>query len=291
MTTEAQHDSTQLAEQATAPADLGRTPVLPAEPPAVGGRHPRPSRVWIATVVLLSSAVFGGAAGVITARVFEPDSTSQTAGAPPPPREDLATMLTRVSVSVVDIETVTTGTAGRQTRAGSGFVIDADGLIATNAHVISDAATITVTFADSISVTGTVVGQSTTDDLAVVQVPLTGLDALPFADSDEVQVGDFVIAIGNALALEGSPTVSVGIVSALDRSITTDEGSLTGLLQTSAGISSGDSGGPLLTPSGAVIGINTVAAKGDTEIVAEDIGFAVTSNVAEDVLTDLAKGQ
>jgi hypothetical protein len=92
-----------------------------------------------------------------------------------------------------------------------------------------------------------------------------GLTALTMGSSDSLKVGDLVVAIGNALDLQGSPTLAEGIVSRLDRTITTQEATLNGLIQTSAGISSGDSGGPLLTPDGQVVGINDAAAAGNEE--------------------------
>jgi S1-C subfamily serine protease len=223
--------------------------------------------VALAVLVVLVSIIFGGAAGAVTGRVFAPDPASPTAEVPVPPDEVLHEMFAKVSASVVDIEGSGTSTSGEP-----------------------ETATITVTFANGTTASGSVIGISTTHDLAVVKVPKTGLSPLTFADSDGLEVGDLVVAIGNALALAGGPTMSIGIVSALNRSIPTDHGNLTGLIQTSAGISSGDSGGPLLDPSGNVVGINTAAASGDDETVVENIGFAIPSDVARAVLTDLASG-
>lgn len=185
---------------------------------------------------------------------------------------------------MVDIETTVRSSSGQTgTAAGTGFVYRADGLIATAAHVVKDAETITVTFANSSSVRGAVVGLSSSQDLALVKVPTTGLTALSMGSSDSLKVGDLVVAIGNALGLQGSPTLAVGIVSGLDRTITTQEATLNGLIQTSAGISSGDSGGPLLTPDGQVVGINDAAAAGNEETVAQNIGFAIPSATAAQV--------
>lgn len=270
------------------------TPGTPSPPPEQQSRtdtERRRPRVALAVLVVLVSIIFGGAAGAVTGRVFAPDPASPTAEVPVPPDEVLHEMFAKVSASVVDIEGSGTSTSGEPgTYSGTGFVLRSDGLIATSAHLVSETATITVTFANGTTASGSVIGISTTHDLAVVKVPKTGLSPLTFADSDGLEVGDLVVAIGNALALAGGPTMSIGIVSALNRSIPTDHGNLTGLIQTSAGISSGDSGGPLLDPSGNVVGINTAAASGDDETVVENIGFAIPSDVARAVLTDLASG-
>jgi S1-C subfamily serine protease len=105
-----------------------------------------------------------------------------------------------------------------------------------------------------------------------------------------VAVGDDVVAIGNALALEGSPTVTRGIVSALDRSIDTSSGQLTGLIQTDASISSGNSGGPLANAAGEVIGVNTAAAASSQGTTAENVGFAISIDKAMTVVEQLRAG-
>jgi putative serine protease PepD len=124
----------------------------------------------------------------------------------------------------------------------------------------------------------TVVATDTSADIAVVRVDdPTGLVAAPFGQSSELRVGDQVVAIGNALALEGGMTVTEGIVSALGRSIATDASSqLTDLIQTDAAISSGNSGGALVNAAGQVIGINTAVASSDGTVTASNIGFAIS---------------
>ena len=171
--------------------------------------------------------------------------------------------------------------------AGTGFVVDADGLVATNAHVVAGATDVKVTFDDGKTVDGTVLGTDTTDDLAVVKVDRTGLHALTLGDSDRLAVGMPVVAIGNALALPGGPTATSGIVSALDRSIATDNGEhLDNLIQTDAAINPGNSGGPLLTLDGAVVGVNSAGA---TE--AQNIGFSIGMSGARPILEQLEAGQ
>lgn len=208
--------------------------------------------------------------------------------------ETLQAVIRRVVVSVVDISVsgMVTDEYGRIREAewaGSGFVIDASGVIATNAHVVEGADSLTVSTHDGRTLTATVLGADREHDLAVIKVDASDLPALNLASERELEVGDRVIAVGNALNLEGSPTVSVGIISALGRNVEFADGStLSHLIQTDASISSGDSGGPLLTDTGIVIGVNT-AGMGDGEsTTAENIGFAVPMSDALPILRRLA---
>jgi putative serine protease PepD len=131
--------------------------------------------------------------------------------------------------------------------------------------------------------TAKVVASDTSADIAVVHVDdASGLTPATFGNSDAVQVGDQVIAVGNALALEGGLTVTEGIVSALDRSIQTDTSTTLGnLIQTDAAISSGNSGGALVDATGQVIGINTAVASSSSSVQASNIGFAISINTAK----------
>jgi S1-C subfamily serine protease len=195
---------------------------------------------------------------------------------------NVAGVLARVEPSVVSIETQITERQGpftqQGTGAGSGIVVNSNGTILTNAHVIADATSITVTVAgESKARTAKVITSDTTRDLALLKVSdTTGLVAAPLGQSSDVAVGDQVVAIGNALALEGGPTVTEGIVSALGRSIETDNGTLNGLIQTDAAISSGNSGGPLVNAAGDVIGMNTAVATSSGSVNASNIGFAIS---------------
>jgi putative serine protease PepD len=190
-------------------------------------------------------------------------------------------VLAKVEPSVVSIETQITAQRGffteQGTGAGSGIVIDTDGTILTNAHVISGATSITVTLAGETKARpATVIASDTSRDLALLKVDDTsGLVAAPLGHSSDTAVGDQVVAIGNALALSGGPTVTEGIVSALNRTIETDSGTLNGLIQTDAAISSGNSGGPLVNAKGEVIGMNTAVATSSGTINASNIGFAI----------------
>ncbi len=194
----------------------------------------------------------------------------------------------KVSPSVVSI-TITKdvqdffGQVLTQKGGGTGFIISSDGLIATNKHVVSDAgATYSVFTSTGKEYSARVVSQDPFNDLAVVKIEASGLPVVEFGDSDKLQVGQYVIAIGNALG-EFSNTVTLGVLSARNRKLDVSDTqgtteSLTGLLQTDAAINPGNSGGPLINLRGQVIGVNTaVAQKG----IAEGIGFAIPSNAIQ----------
>jgi S1-C subfamily serine protease len=171
--------------------------------------------------------------------------------------------------------------------AGSGFVLSKDGYIVTNNHVVDGATDITVTLDDGKTEKATVVGSDPRADLAVLHINRTDLTPLTLGDSDKIQVGDSVVAIGNALDLGAEPTVTGGLISAKGRTITEPNGTvLVDLFQTDAAISPGNSGGPLLDMTGHVVGINTaVAGEG------QNIGFAIAINRASQLIDQLQKGQ
>lgn len=173
--------------------------------------------------------------------------------------------------------------------AGTGIVLTADGQILTNAHVVADATSITVTLnGETTAHKATLVGADTSNDVALIKVQgVTNLTAAKIADSSAVSVGDDVIAIGNALNLEGGVTVTRGIVSALGRSIDVESGHLTDLIQTDAAISSGNSGGPLVNAAGAIIGMNTAGAASSQNVTAENIGFSIPINHAMSIVAQL----
>jgi S1-C subfamily serine protease len=173
--------------------------------------------------------------------------------------------------------------------AGTGFVITQDGYIVTNNHVAESATKIQVAFNDGQVASAKIVGTDPTNDLAVLKVDRTGLPAVELGDSDASQVGDEVVAIGNALALEGGLSVTRGIISGTDRTVDTDVGSsLDGMLQTDAAINPGNSGGPLLNAQGQVIGINTAIANPAS---AQNVGFAIPISKAKPVIDDLRLGR
>lgn len=173
---------------------------------------------------------------------------------------------------------------------GSGFVIDEDGLILTNAHVVEAATDIRVTFSDEHTVSARPVGKDADTDLALLRVEPEGLDlrALALGDSGSVQVGDPTVAIGNPFGLER--TLTTGVVSALQRRLTAPSGfAIDDVLQTDAALNPGNSGGPLLDGGGRVIGINSQIATstGDASGGSVGIGFAVPVNTAKLVIPQL----
>jgi putative serine protease PepD len=184
------------------------------------------------------------------------------------------------------------GQASSTTAAGSGVIITSSGEVVTNAHVISGATSIKVTTNDGKTYNASVVGSDTSADLALLQLDgASGLTAATLGESSSVAVGDDVVAIGNALALEGGPTVTKGIVSALNRSIQTSEGgTLSGLIQTDAAISSGNSGGPLVNAQGEVVGINSAVATSSSSVAASNIGFSISIDTVRNELPKLRSG-
>jgi S1-C subfamily serine protease len=170
-----------------------------------------------------------------------------------------------------------------QKGAGTGVIIDSKGYIATNNHVIEDAQTIKVTLSDGCTLDARIVGRDSATDLAVIKVEADNLRAAQIGDATRLRVGDWVVAIGNALALEGGPTVTAGVVSYMGRSIEESSGViLNDLIQTDAAINPGNSGGPLVNLSGEVVGINTAIVGG-----AQNIGFAISMATALPIIQEL----
>jgi len=203
----------------------------------------------------------------------------------------IAALVKKVQPSVVSIhDDVTQTDQFGQTQsgqaAGSGFVLTADGYIVTNNHVIDGATNITVDFHDGSTVDAKVVAADPRSDLAVLKVDRTGLTPLPLGASSDLQVGDQLVAIGNALDLSGGPTVTTGIVSATGRSLDEENGvALSDMIQTDTAINPGNSGGPLLNMAGQVVGINTAVA-GE----AQNIGFAISIDHAKSLIEQLQQG-
>jgi S1-C subfamily serine protease len=175
---------------------------------------------------------------------------------------------------------------------GSGIVIDGNGTILTNYHVIENAVKVQVSFEKGQNVEAKVIGQDPSDDLAVLRIPTDGLTLHPLTlgDSSAVQVGDPVLAIGNPFDLER--TLTTGVISALQREITAPNGfAIDNVLQTDAPINPGNSGGPLLNEAGEVIGINSqIETGGSGDDGSVGIGFAVPINTAKAELSQLEKG-
>ena len=174
----------------------------------------------------------------------------------------------------------------RTTGSGSGVIFNENGYILTNNHVVEDAATISVTLFDGRELDAKLIGRDSRTDLAVIRIDEENLSVASLGDAAQMRVGEWVVAIGNALGIRGAPTITVGVVSAKGRFLNTSDGTLSGLIQTDASINPGNSGGPLISMKGEVIGINTAVWRGDD---AENIGFAVSTETAKPVADQLIK--
>lgn len=169
------------------------------------------------------------------------------------------------------------------TASGSGVIIDSNGYLVTNNHVIEGAQSLQVIYADGTKVDATLVGTDTILDIAVLKVNGKVPASAQFGDSGALQPGQAAIAIGSPLG-DFRSTVTVGVISALNRTVDTE----TGLIQTDAAINNGNSGGPLVNSLGQVIGINTLVVRSSgSGNVAEGLGFAIPSNLVQDIATQL----
>src|ERR1700685_3191597 len=184
------------------------------------------------------------------------------------------------------------GEAQRQGQdTGSGIVIDGNGTILTNYHVVENAIKVTVSFEKGKAVEAKVVGKDPSNDLAILRISTDGLTLHPLTlgDSNSVQVGDPVLAIGNPFDLER--TLTTGVISALQRQITAPNGfTIDNVLQTDAPINPGNSGGPLLNAAGQVIGINSQIETGGSGDGSVGIGFSIPINTAKSEIAQLEKG-
>jgi putative serine protease PepD len=261
-----------------------------------------------AATSLLSAALGGLVAAIIVVAIAPADSsTTRTVSASTGvaanalasdelTHETLAhTIYERAAPGVVSILASTPSTGlfgGTQSDSGSGIIVSARGLILTNNHVVSGATRITVQFGGSGGATrlARIVGVDASDDLALLSVTRAGLTLSPlrFGSSAGVRVGDPAFAIGNPYTFD--QTLTVGVISALNRTITSPDGaSITGVIQTDAALNPGNSGGPLLDSAGRVIGVNSQIATDPSGFAQQGsnsgIGFAIPSST---VLTDLA---
>jgi serine protease Do len=251
--------------------------------------------------ILIPLAIATGIWGLSCSRTASPpesDSSAQYTDStwtfpsetgPSTPLPDFRPVVSKVMPAVVSVttEVVTSDFFGRQyteSVAGSGILIDDKGYIATNNHVVEDAESIQAELIDGRIFTATIVGTDALSDLAVIKVDATELPYADWGDSDSLSVGEWVLAIGNALG-EGI-TATEGIVSRLDVSVDVEGNTLYGLIQTTAAINPGNSGGPLVNMSGEVMGINSV------KIVASDVegmGYAISSDAAKPIIEDLVR--
>ncbi|MGE3834790.1 MAG: S1C family serine protease [Acidimicrobiia bacterium] len=281
------------------PAATASVPATDPAAPTGGNGRPawRRRAAAIGVVALLAGATGAG----IALAVDDGDTTvfRTTTASGDPVRSitldgetlDVAGVVAKAGPSVVSIQTQVGGRIGGSA-AGTGIVLTADGEILTNAHVVEGATRITVTLPGEVkSREAELVGSDADSDLALLKIAgVSGLTPAELGDSSELAVGDDVVAIGNALALRGGPTVTRGIVSALDRTLDAGAQTMTGLLQTDASISSGNSGGPLVNAAGQVIGINTAVATSNGNSSAENVGFAIPVNAANPIVERLRSG-
>ena len=191
----------------------------------------------------------------------------------------------------ITTEIVTTNYFGQpvsQAAAGSGFVISDNGYILTNYHVIKGASSIKVAFMDGTNYDATLVGGESENDIAVLKINASGLSPVVLGNSDNVQVGEQVVAIGNPLG-ELTFTFTGGYVSAKDRSVTMSDGTVMNMLQTDTAINSGNSGGPLFNEYGQVIGIVSakLSSSSNSEASVEGLGFAIPINDVKDMVTSI----
>jgi serine protease Do len=292
--------------------DFVETPLTP-EPPSLAPEAPasqpvpsfphRPARSMAAAMLaagLVVGSIGGGAIGAIltahrTAVVTTPSKNATVAAgvaAPAPSPGSFAAIYQQTKDGVVTITTSISGGGGARSFSqaeGSGIVVDKQGDILTNAHVVSSATQVQVAFSDGHTATGQVKGVDQSADLAVVQVSVSQDQLHPLAtgNSDTLQVGDTALAIGSPFGLQG--TFTAGIISGLDRTSQAPSGrALTGMIQTDAPINPGNSGGALLDGRGQLIGINdSIQSPVEGNV---GVGFAIPINRAETMLTSLEKG-
>ncbi len=176
------------------------------------------------------------------------------------------------------------GQVFEQSGSGSGIILTSDGYIATNNHVIEDASGISVITNTGEEYNARIIGTDAKTDLAIIKIEATDLRAAMLGDSSNCQVGELAVAIGNPLGQELAGTVTVGVISAVNRSIESSDGTKMTLLQTDAAINPGNSGGALVNAYGEVIGINSMKFSGEG---VEGIGFAIPANDAKPILADL----
>lgn len=262
---------------------------LPPNPPARRGGVPRLVLALAVVAMSVGGGVIGGliaggtgttvrdAGPVVTAAPVDPDKVGDT---------NVARAAAVIAPSVVTIDAVTDG--GGST--GTGIIISSTGEIVTNHHVIEGAETVRVLLNGATEAAeAEVLASDPSNDLALVRLKNPGPDlvAATFADPAGIAVGDPAVAVGYALDLDGGPSITAGIVSALNRSIEIDAGALDRLIQTDAAISSGNSGGPLINLRGEVIGVNTAVARSGFDTAANNIGFAIGIDEVKRVIEQL----
>jgi len=249
------------------------------------------ARAFAVVFILVVGLALAGCPGPATSTPTPTTTPSPTASAPPV--TSLPSVTEVVEAVKPAVASIVVGAISYniflqpvpQEKAGSGAIIDDRGYLITNNHVVEGAESITVSIPDGRTFDATLVGTDPLSDLAVIKISGDNLPAVAFGDSGSLAVGEWVVAIGNALGLPGGPTVTVGVVSAVGRTIQEEGGvTLYDVIQTDAAINPGNSGGPLVNLRGEVVGINTAKV---TAVEVSGVGFAVSSNIARGVTEDL----
>ena len=293
----------------------GASSPVPDVPPMGGQRRPARAALLVALTVVAAGGTGGivahqvtnhqvsasAAFGLVTrsAGTVQPAASRTVAGTPESAAATISPSV--VTIEVTGTQTVTGSFGGGQSQpvsdTGSGVVLRADGYVLTNNHVVAAAeggGTVNLTLADGRTVPAKVVGHDATDDLAVLKASVTGLTPATFADSDQLRVGQAVLAVGAPLGL--SNTVTEGIVSTLHRPVATGEAgasaqSVIDAVQTDAAINPGNSGGALVDLAGRVVGINSAIASTGSTTTGQSgnigVGFAIPSNDAAKVAEQL----
>jgi len=280
---------------------------MPAPPPQP--RDATGARRWlgVALVSALVGAAMGGGVGALVAG----DDSARDSSAPASASnssviarpQDIQQILAKVQPGVVSIRTQAFQGGGGLfdlaptpvRGAGTGVILTPSGEILTNAHVVSGATSIKVTLdRETAARDADLLGLDASTDIAIIKLRNPkGIERRPVSlgSSAGLKVGDSVVAIGNALALPGGPTVTSRIVSALDRTLAGGDQQLSGLIQTDAAINPGNSGGPLVNAEGEVIGINTAVIQSTGRSAAQNIGFAIAIDSVKPMLDRLRKGE
>ena len=295
-----------------APTPPGQALLSPPTSDAMGpppqwmpGPPPRPASIWnriAAFIVLIAVVAAAAGAGIgwglaravnnrpVAQATTSPEAPIQqvTPGTSTSPSSTTDAIAAKVSPAIVDINTV----LGNGAAAGTGMLISSTGEILTNNHVVNGSTSITVTVQGrSQKYSAHVVGVDISQDIAVIQIDgsVSGLPTVKFADSSSLEVGQTVVALGNALGRGGAPNVTSGQITALDQTITASSGgssseTLNGMIQSDAVIYEGDSGGALVNTSGQVVGMITAGQAQGFRSSASDVGFAIAANTAVGVV-------
>src|SRR6266853_2219688 len=303
------------------------TDLIPPPPPAPPYYMPQPPAPrpawgrWLAAGTI-AATIFAGAFGVgiglTMARYLHSSSQTPVASAPQHSEPASSTapisavnpstnhngtinaqnIAAKVDPALVDINTVVQTATSTGAASGTGMIITSSGEVLTNNHVVGQSISISVTIAGHAgSYKAHVIGVSPTADVALIQIEgVSGLPTVTLADSSSVKVGDPVVALGNALGAGGTPALTQGQITAVDQTITASEGSgrsetLTGTIQSDAGISPGDSGGALVNSAGQVIGMITAGEAQGFRTTVSPIGYAVNTNSALTVVNEIRAGQ